>query len=972
MDRLRSTLRLRMAPAWLVFAGVVAALTAVPLATASAQGTGIVVGTVTDRGTGQPLQGASVLINGTQLGATTDGRGHYLIRGATGEVTVRVQRIGFRPGTKVVQVPAGDSVTADFQLTVSAVELNQVVTTGTGGAVEKRELGAPLAIVDVAQIQAVKPSTDITQVLEGQVAGLRSVSVGGGVGGAMDLRIRGVSSFTLDQRPVVYIDGVKIDNRATDWTASLGNQGCCNFNGGVGEDRLSDLNPADIDHIEVLKGAAAATLYGSDASNGVIQIFTKHGQNDSPPQWTIGAGMGFDRQRPNYPTKLYPNFTGPDGTRALDMNKTLIKSGPYGSYDIQVQGGAEKATYFVSGAYSDEVGSIQPNDEKRGNLRVNVTWDASDKWKFAVRSAFDHNFINSLQSGNNWTSLTGNASNGDPRQATALRPYGEAWVSVADIQTMTSYNSANHWTGGLTVNYQPFQHFQNRLTVGSDAVGEAKVRFFPPDGNFTSAYVSNGEKDDDFRNQTIYTADYLGQITFKLPFGIGSDFAFGGQGYYDTEWLSAAIGKVFAGPGVSTVSSASQTFGGEIYTHQVNLGGMLQDRLSYKDRLYMTLGLRIDGNSAFGKNYGFQRYPKIDMAYNLDGYSWLPTWVNSFKLRGAVGKAGKAPGPYDAFLTLAPGAVFTNTPSLTPSSPGNLDLKPEVTTEVDAGFDAGFFHDRLGVSASVYRSTTNDAILAIPLAPSQGFSQAQQQNVGGILNTGWDLSFNWVTLDRGEWQFSNDLKLDGNHNRITDLGTATPTTTVRVGYPVGGIWAVAPKSYNAGTKTWVSTDTAVYFGPPMPTFNLSYSPTVRFKAFQAYLLLTAARGAKFNNADRPYRFREHTGDEYLKLLGPGGADTPAADSAVALWSRFTDIESRDNVELREISLAWSVPRSLSAFAKLGETTVTFSVHNVMWWDHCACQDPYTNWAGADAFGVSTAFLTDPAPRLFRLTIRSRY
>ncbi len=961
-----------MIPFRLLAAGIIAALSAVPLATAAAQ-TGTVVGTVSDRGTGQPLGGASVRITGTRLGAVTNGAGRFEIYGAApGAVSVRVQRIGFRPTTRKVTVPAGDSVVANFQLTVSAVQLNQVVTTGTGGAVEKRELGAPLAIVNVSQVEAEKPSTDLTQVLEGQVSGLRAVSVGGGVGGAMDLRIRGVSSFTLDQRPVVYIDGVKVDNRATDWTASLGNQGCCNFNGGVGEDRLSDLNPADIDHIEILKGAAAATLYGSEASNGVIQIFTKQGRADTPPQWTIGAGMGFDRQRPNYPTKLYPNFVGPDGTRALDMNKTLIKSGPYGEYNVQVSGGAQKATYFISGAYSDEVGSIQPNDEKRGNLRVNVTWDANTKWKFAIRSAFDHNFIDALQSGNNWTSLTGNASNGDPRQATKLRPYGEAWVSVADIQRMTSYNSANHWTGGLTINYQPFSHFQNRLTVGNDQVSAAKVRFFPPDGNYSSAYVHNGEKDDDYRNQTIYTADYLGQISFKLPFGIGSDFAFGGQGYYDTEWLSAAIGKVFAGPGVSTVSSASQTFGGEIYTHQVNLGGLMQDRFSYANRLYVTVGLRIDGNSAFGKNYGFQKYPKIDAAYNLDGYSWLPKWINSFKLRAAIGKAGKAPGPYDAFLTLAPGAVFTNTPSLTPSSPGNLNLKPEVTTETDAGFDAGFFNDRLGVSASIYRSGTNDAILAIPLAPSQGFTQAQRQNVGGIVNNGWDLSFNWSTIDRPDFGFSNDLKLDGNHNKITSLGSATPTTTVRVGYPVGGVWAVAPKSYNAATKTWTSTDTAVYFGPPMPTFDLSYSPTVRFRAFQAYMLLTAARGAMFNNADRPYRYREHTGDGYLKLLGPGGVDTPAADSAVNLWSHFTDIESRDNVELREISLAWQVPRALSAFARLGETTVVFSVHNVMWWDHCACQDPYTNWAGASSFGVSTAFLTDPAPRQFRLTIHSRY
>jgi len=955
------------------FTGAVLLIAAAVPAVARAQG-GTITGTVVDRGTREAVAGSQVTIPGTRLAAMTDGRGRYTIRGAPpGTDSVIVRRIGYRQGATTVRVAAGQSATADFSLDVSAAELNAVVTTGTGGAVEKRQLGAPIALVDVGEVQAQKPSDDMTQLLEGQVAGVRSVGVGGGVGGAMDLRIRGTSSFTLSQRPVVYVDGVRIDTRATDWTASLGNQGCCSFNGGVSDDRLSDLNPADIDHIEILKGAAAATLYGSEASNGVIQIFTKRGQNESAPQWAIDLGTGFDRQRPNYPTTLYPEFTGPTGVRALDMNKTLIGNGPYGSYNLQVTGGAPNATYFISGGYSDEVGSLQPNDQKRGNLRANVSWNAVPKWQFDVRSSFDHNYIDALQSGNNWTSMTGNASNGDPRQATALRPYGEAWVSVADIERITTYTNTNHWTGGATVNYSTTSYFQNRLTVGADLVNGVGVRFYPPDGNYQSAYISNGEKDFDNRANTTYTADYLGQLTFNLATGITNSFSFGGQGYYTTETLSSSVGKVFAGPGVSTVSSASQTFAGEIYTHQVNLGGLAQDRVGLGDRFFTTVGLRIDGNSAFGHNYGFQRYPKVDFAYNLDGYSWLPKAINSFKLRTALGRAGKAPGPYDSFLTLAPAAVFTNTPALVPASPGNLNLKPEVTTEIDGGFDAGFFGDRLGLSGSLFRSSTKDAILPIPLPPSAGFTSAQEQNVGGIVNHGWDASINWIAIQSRSFELTNNLKLDGEHNKITSIGTATPTTTLRVGYPVGGVWAIAPTTYNATTKTWGATSAPVFFGPPLPTLNLSYSPTLRFGRFQAYALFTAARGASFNNADRPYRFREHTGDEFLSLLGPGGADTPAADSVVSFWSKFTDIESRNNEELREVSLSFQVPQPWASKARLGDkTTVTISAHNLMWWDHCHCQDPYTNWQGADSFGISGGFLTDPPPRQFRFTIRSRY
>ena len=960
--------------------GLALVLLAAPIA--QAQQTGFVVGTVTDGASGQPLSGTVIAIAGTQLGTQTDGRGHFIIRSVrSGPATVRAQRIGYRPVLKPISVPAGDSVQVAIVLQGSVVTLNEVVTTGTGGAVSKRELGAPIGVVDASKITDVKSATDLGSILEGQVAGLRSTTVGGGVGGAKDLRVRGTSSFTLSQRPLVYIDGVRADTRATDWTASLGNQACCNFNGGTGEDRLSDLNPDDIDRIEVLKGAAAATLYGSEASNGVLQIFTKHGRAESAPQWTLSLGTGIDRQRANYQTKLNSQFKGPDGTQALDMNNTLIKNGPFQSYNAEVQGGAGKAAYFVSGGYSKEVGSIQPNDQSKGNVRLNVNWQASDKLTFDVRSAFARDYINSLQSGNNWSSLTGNAQNGDPRQATKLRPYGEAWISVADIQQITSTSDANRWTGGGTATYQTTPAFSNRLTVGADVVGEQKQRFFPQDGAFGAASVNGGEKTNASRDYSVYTADYLGTLNFRLPMGIGSTFSFGGQGFYETEILTAAIGKQFAGPGISTVTAASQSFGAERYTHAVQIGGLAQNRFNFGDRLFSTIGVRIDGNSAFGSGFGYQRYPKIDVAYNLDGNSWLPTAISSLKLRAAIGTAGKAPGPFDSFQTYQPVAVYANTPALVPQSPGNLRLGPEKSTEIDGGFDAGFFGDRLGIEASMYRTNVNNAIVPVTVPPSQGFLRTQAQNIGGIRNTGWDVSVSLLTFQRASFSWRNEVRMDGLRNEVTDLGGNIGVTDafgnpIRVGYPVGAIFAIAPKSYappvgTAKTGTWTGTDTAVYFGPSLPTFNLSYSPNIKWGRFNLYSLLSLERGAWFNNGDRPYRFRQHTGDEFLSLLGPGGADTFASDSAVGYWQKFNSINQRDNVRLRTVSLGFEVPDRYASFAGLGRTVVTLSANNIMWWDQCHCNDPNSNWAGADSFGNGGAFLTDPSPRTFRMTVRTR-
>jgi TonB-dependent SusC/RagA subfamily outer membrane receptor len=954
---------------------MVAAFVAAPSAARAQQGT--VVAHVTDRATGQPLGGTLIVIVGTPYGGSTDERGRVVIRGLReGPATVRTQRLGYRPAEQSTQVPASDSVQVTFALDPSAVTLAEVVTTGTGGAVSKRELGAPIGVVDAGQITELKPSTDVTSILEGQVTGLRSTSVGGGVGGAKDLRIRGTSSFTLNQRPVVYIDGVRLDTRATDWSGRLAGA-CCSFDGGTVEDRLGDFNPDDIDHIEVLKGAAAATLYGSEASNGVIQIFTKRGKTESAPQWSFNLGLGFDRQRANYPTTLYPNFTGPDGTRALDMNKTLIGNGPFQSYGTQVQGGARQATYFVSGAFSKEVGSLQPNDQTKGNVRANVNWAASDKWNFDLRSSFARDFIHPLEGGNNWSSLTGNALNGDPRLASKVRPYGEAWISVSDIEKIQLTSDADRWTGGSTITYTPTAAFTHRVTFGADIIGENKQRFFPQEGNYGANYVTNGEKIDAQRNYSVYTMDYLGSLQFHLPWHVQSTFSFGGQGFYETEWLASATGKQFAGPGISTVSAASITSGAERYTHAVQIGGLAQDRLAFSDRLFTTVGVRIDGNSAFGSGYGYQTYPKVDVAYNLDHMGWLPSAVSSLKLRGALGTAGKAPGPFDAFQTYQPVAVYLASPALIPQSPGNVKLGPEKSTEIDAGFDAGLFDDRVGIETSVFQSKVRNAIVPVLLAPSLGFTTAQSQNIGGIVNNGWDVTLNLLTVSRPRLTWRNELRLDGLRNKVTSLAGVSGVVDawgnpIKLGYPIGAVFQVSPVSYNAATKTWIGTDTAVYRGPGLPTFNLSYSPSLKVGSFTFYTLVTLERGAVFRATDNNYRYWNHTGDAFLKLLGPNGQNTAASDSVEAFYTQFMDVESRDNVRLRTISLGYDVPARLASRFGLGRTVVTAAANNVMWWDHCHCTDPNSTWGGADSFGVNESVLTDPSPRTFRLTVGTRF
>lgn len=958
------------------------------LGTAGAQ-TGTIAGTVTDLATARAVSGARLQVVGTaNLVVNSDDRGQFTVRNVpAGTHTLRATRIGMSPLTHVVTVRAGDTTHVTFAMLESSVQLSQVVVTGTGGAVERRQVGSSIANVDVSAMTEQMVNPDVGRLLSSKVTGLRATTVGGGVGTGQDIRIRGVASFSLNQRPVVYVDGVRVDSRATEWFTS---GACCSFGGGASTDRLGDLNPNDIERVEVLKGAAAATLYGSEATNGVIQIFTKRGRSgERATEWNLGMSTGYEELRHNLPTTQFPRFTGPDGTRALDANNTLIKKGPYEAIDLSASGGTARSTYYSSMQFSKETGSIQPNDQTKAALRLNLTFAPNDKWTIEARSAYVRDLINEIQAGNNWTALLGNAINGDPRTASATRPYGEAWVPVKDIQSMTTQSDVDRWTGGLTLTHATRANLTQRLTIGVDAVNDHKDRFFPYVGAFGPAGVTNGQKNLGIRNYKTYTVDYLAQYSYKLPYAIDGNLSVGGQGFSDVESLLLGVGNSFPGPGVNSISSTATTQASERYTKTVNLGFLAQNRFAWKDQLFTTVGLRIDGNSAFGKNYGYKMYPKIDMSYDMAKGNYLPKWVSAARVRGAYGQAGKMPGPFDSFTSYAATPVFSAGSGIVPLNPGNAELRPERSTEKEFGLEFGLFDDALGVETSVYYQTTNDAIVPKLNPPSAGFSAARSINIGEIQNRGWDVSVDYRVFATTRMEWSTGVKVDGNKNEITDLGGINlGNNNFRLHYPIGGVWDRVATGFSVNTTgnspldnkpcpsygcpITTRSDTVVYFGPGLPTFNGSWSNQFRFRTLTFYALVSLERGAFFGNGDRPYRIRQGGADEYLAALGPGGERTFKADSIKQYASILNYIDKRDNVRLREVSVSWNAPPRYASMFGFGATSLTLSGQNIMWWDNCHCVDPNMNWAGASSFTFNNGFLMQPAPRIYRFQVRTRF
>lgn len=971
---------------------------------------GTVTGQVVAATTGQPINGVQITILDTSLGGLSNSSGRFLMpRVPAGTYTVQAVYVGYRTVTQQVNVSPGGTANVQFEMEVSAVAMDELIVTGTAGAVERRKLGTSAASLDVTSIEEVTPLASFGQALEGRIPGVRSIGTVGGVGAGRELRIRGTDSFSLGQRPVIYIDGVRVDTRQQEWGSSAGGSTtCCAFSGGAGEDRLSDLSPDEIDRVEVLKGPAAATLYGSEASGGVIQIFTKRGRSNSPANFSLNVTTGFNRHRPNFPTSLRDNFTGPDGTVALDPNESLIENGLINSYDLTVDGGGEEVTYFVSGGFAFEQGSIKPNDQKKANLRVNLNWTAGENLTVGVTSGYVRNRIYSLQSGNNWLGIYTNALLTNPLNATADEPYGGGLdVNVEDAQAIQTHSDADRWTGSINLNYNPLPHFTHRATLGLDAIADQKTRFLPFGRHYT--YIGrNGERNIGYRQARKFTAEYIGNLDWTLPLlgGLAGTIAFGSQGYWDIISTSMATGKDYAGEGVTTVSGAARTFAGETFFEEVNVGAFVQNRFDF-DNLFVTAAVRMDGNSAFGVNYGFQFYPKVDVAYNIPG-GMLPGLVSSSKVRAAVGMAGKAPGAFDQFQTYVPNTVLDDLAGVAPSNPGNADLQPENKIEYEAGMEMGLWNDRISVDGTYWHAVTQNALLRIALPPSEGFStstsERRLENAGEILNRGVEVAVNSMIMDQSNFRWSAGLNFEWIDNEILDLGeTAFPDSlpvyaddgslirwdqytrlgTYWVGLPIFDVLSRVITNWDPATRRHTRSDYSTYVGSGQP--NKLASMFSDFAIGQSLRLAVQFRGewgAVMSNSDRGYGVRQLAYDEFLGLLDtsqPCGANerqidcysTPASDSLLDMFRLLYPIDKRDHIRLQELSVSYVLPQEMMNSVGLGRSSLTLAGYNLHWWDDCHCPDPNQQYRGGDDFSTSP-FLGLPQPRRFQLSFKTRF
>jgi outer membrane receptor protein involved in Fe transport len=751
-----------------------------------------VTGRVTESATGRPLQGARVSVAGSPVTAITDRTGSYRINGAfaTG-IIVRVALLGYVPAEKRVSTTS-NGTGVDFQLVPRALGLDEVVVTGSAGPTRVREVGHSIAQIDPSRIP--EPVISIDNMLAGKVPGLVVVPNTAMAGSGAQIRLRGVTSVSLSNQPLVYVDGVRI--RSDGYPKNVPRTG--NITRGVNDipSPLNDIDPEDVERVEVVRGPAATTLYGTEAATGVIQIFTKRGIAGKP-LWSSRLTFGADRVQP-FGTAAEPYM------RIDPWLKTAQRTG----YSLSVAGG-DQLRYYVSTGYDRNEG-VLPNDlEKRLIVRGNFDFAPADRLTLAWSSSVARNQLSNTSGGFNAHGLTFNAYRGDKNFTGVPGKESLDRILAWDLTT-----SLLHFIGGLTATYSVSDKMSHVVTVGYDRA-EDEMRSLRPYG---FVFAPTGILWDDRWSGTTFTADYLGRSSFRLR-RVHGTLAWGAQTIRNDVVSIAGYAEGFSGPGNVTLNSGALTLAFENRARGITNGAFSQVMLDLRDRYFLTAGIRFDGSSSFGSDFGVQPYPRLSASYVISDEPFWPHGLGQLKLRAAYGHAGRSPRTFDASRTWNP-VSYEGKPAFLPLTAGNSQLGPERTAETEIGFEAGSPQSRLRTDFTLYRRRTRHALLPVAQPPSLGFIGTQLQNVGSLLNTGAELALTGSLLSGAGVTLDAGLDVALNHSRVVTLGNASSfiidqTAWIIAGQPMLLLRGPLVTNPNELAEPVIEKDHV--FGPNFPT-----------------------------------------------------------------------------------------------------------------------------------------------------------
>ncbi|NEN23200.1 TonB-dependent receptor [Cryomorpha ignava] len=950
-----------------------------------------ITGKVTDK-QGVTIPGVNIVIKGTLNGTVTDVDGNYAIDVPSDSTVLEFSFLGFKNKSETVGTRRVINVTLESDIK----SLSEFVVVGYG--VEKRTLltGA-VAEIDQKQLKDL-PVPSIDGVMQGQVAGVQVTQNSGTPGGAMSVRIRGISSIGGSSQPLYVIDGIPV---------TTGDFSQLSFSG-QGVNALSDLNPNDIESITVLKDAAAASIYGARASNGVVVITTKRGAAEKTKiNFSSYYGM---QQAWNTVDMLdarewmqYRNdLTGTQVFSPEQMNNIkvdtdwqdeIFRTAPIANYELSASGGTEKTRFFMSGNLFDQEGILLGTDYRRVNGRLNLDHTINDKLTIGTSIGLTYSKTDRVESDQ---SLHGVLPNGISTPAiypvynpdgtyNQDGPYSNA-VSIGNEYISESYSYRA--VGNVYGDYKILPNLKFSTKWGIDFLNYREH-------SYESTILVQGAKYNGLGFETYSNILNLVSnnfLTYTKKIDKHNIEVLGGYSFEQYQTASSSIrGQDFADQSLEYISSASTIVSASASASFSGIRSFFgRANYNFDNKYLLSVSGRLDGSSRFGENNRNGFFPAVSAGWRINEEDFMDVAVISeLKLRASYGLTGNDDIPAFLFAELYGNTSYGGLPAIYPSNIPNPDLKWESTAQFNIGFDLGLFEDRVVLSADYYDKQTKDLLLSRPLPPSSGFSSITQ-NVGEVENKGIELAIttqNYV----GDFTWSTRLNLSGNRNKVLKLYNGEPiddlgrgSSRIEEGEPIGIFYSYNSLGVDPSTGDIVFEDTnfdgvitaadRTKVGNPHPDFIGGITNTFGYKGFDLSIFFQFSYGNDVFNGNRLFLESLQGGDNQVadierRWRQPGDitdipratTDPIAAASNKRVSSRF--IEDGSYMRLKNLTFGYTFQNDWKNIENL---RIYFSGQNLLTFTEYSGLDPEVNYRGDDNAVIGTDFFTYPQARTFIL------
>ncbi len=924
--------------------------------------------------------------------------------------------------------------------------MDEVVVTGTSQGTTKRQLGSYISTVKADELT--KGATgNVLAALQGKTAGAQIIQNSGDPAGGISVRLRGISSINSSSEPLYIVDGIIVNNATTRVTNTSGNYDGQNFVGTIGQNRLSDINPADIERIEVLNGAAAAAIYGSRANAGVVQIFTKRGSTGAPVVSFSTNFMASQLRKSvevnQSPTKfggptdgpgaetqdiLTPALTNTTPVTRYDYNDYIFHTGLGTDNNVSVSGGRDKTKYYVSGSYFFNQGIIKNTDFRRFSFRSNVDQEINDKLSFSLGLNYINSASNEKPDGNSFFSplnsinIIGNFHDLWTRDANGnIQAIGERQRTnpVSVIEDIKQRQETSRILANTSLKWKPFRNFSIDYTLGIDNYSQDGKTLIPPFAYaVNTAFYGGGTSLDPAQNGYASTANnnyfqinneingtYNANITDKLA----STTQIGYSIQYEKSSYTLLQGRGLP-PFIQTASSASTILPGADSRGELTVSGAyLQQNFKFRNHLFVTGAVRVDGSSVFGETERNQVYVKASGSYVLSGADYwdnlgVSKWWNLFKLRMAYGESGNLTGigPYDRFNSYSSIGFLGRTSFFSSSTLPNENVKPERQTELEFGTDLGFINNRIGISANYYIKKVNDLLINRVIAPTTGFSSLLD-NFGSLENKGFELVLNLGIVRKADFRWDVTGIFNRNRNKALKIGQALTLLSTNGGAPVailegqpigvfyGTFFATEPggnQIKNASgipvTERGIQTTPLSYttqrdaggqpsgtvlrkvIGDPNPDYTASLVNELGYKKLSLRFQFDAVQGVDVFNAD--FRTRQGVGNGKVAEMEQRG-QLPRGYILGIYGIEQWRMDDGSFVKLRELSFTYDVGKVRNIFSNL---TVSLSGRNLISFDNYKGYDPEVNAGGQSTVLRGIDFGSVPIPRTFSVGLQAKF